>query len=61
MSEPIKTIELTEAKVVPNAVRGWNVEQFTPNGGCVMAVFVGICAESRAKLYREVAPKCLYV
>lgn len=49
MTEKIK---LTAAEVAPNAVEGWNVEQFTEDGACLMATFTGPYAEARARSYK---------
>ncbi len=44
---------LTKAEVAPNAVEGWNVEQFDDDGACAMAIFTGPDAESRARHYAD--------
>lgn len=49
MSEKIK---VTFPEVAPNAIEGWNVEQFTDDGECLMAIFTGPYAEKRARAYK---------
>ena len=44
-------IKLSKPEVVTNAVEGWNVEQFTDDGACLMAIFTGPHAEQRARSY----------
>lgn len=49
---------LSKAEVAPNAVHGWNVEQFDDDGACVLTIFCGPNAEARARkeaLVRNVA------
>ena len=44
---------MTRAEVAPNAVEGWNVEQFNDDGACLLAIFSGPNAEERARHYAE--------
>jgi hypothetical protein len=45
---------LTEPEVAPNAINGWNVEQFDEDGACLMVIFTGPKAEARAREYAEI-------
>ena len=44
---------MTRAEIAPNAVAGWNVEQFDDDGACLMATFTGPDAKTRACDYAE--------